>query len=45
MCATLDFSRVVEEVVAQFSALPGTRVRIKVDIEAESAEGFRDGTV
>lgn len=43
--ATLDFSQIVEEVVAQFSALPGAKVRIKVDIEAESADGFGDGTV
>ena len=43
--ATLDFSQIVEEVVAQFSALPGAKVRIKVDIEAESGDGFGDGTV
>lgn len=43
--AVLDFSPVVEEVVSQFTSLPGARVRIKIDIEAESEEGFGDGTV
>lgn len=43
--AKLQFAEIVDEVVAQFSALPGARVRINVDIEAESAEGFGDGTV
>lgn len=43
--ATLQFSQVVEEIVGQFTSLPGARVRIKVDISAEDPAGFGDGTV
>lgn len=43
--AKLQFAEVVDEVVAQFTALPGAKVRIQVDINADAAEGFSEGTV
>lgn len=43
--ASLEFSRIVSELVELFSATPGTKVRIRVDIEAEDARGFNEGTV
>lgn len=41
--ASLEFSRIVSELVELFSATPGTQVRIRVDIEAEDARGFGEG--
>lgn len=38
--AALDFSQVVNEVVANFTAQPGVQVKITIDIEASSADGF-----
>ena len=43
--ASLEFSRIVSEMVELFSAKPGTKVRIRVDIEAEDERGFTEGTV
>lgn len=43
--ASLEFSRIVSEMVELFSATPGTKVRIRVDIEAEDERGFSEGTV
>mgnify|MGYP007107680328 CR=1 FL=1 len=43
--AKLQFAEIVDEVVAQFTALPGAKVRIQVDINADAAEGFSEGTV
>lgn len=33
----------VDEVVLQFTARPGVKVRIAVEIQAEAATGFDDG--
>lgn len=41
--AKLQFSDIIDEVVQQFTTRPGVKVRIKVDIQAESATGFDDG--
>jgi uncharacterized protein len=41
--AKKQFADIVDEVVQQFSARVGVRVRISVDIEAESPSGFEDG--
>ena len=43
--ASLKFSKVVSELVELFSATPGTKVTIKVDIEAEDERGFGESTV
>ncbi|MFC3549498.1 hypothetical protein ACFOLC_00540 [Lysobacter cavernae] len=43
--ATLRFSEVFSELVELFSAMPRTKVRIQVDIEAEDQRGFGEGTV
>jgi len=43
--ASLQFSKLVSEFVELFTANPGTQVRIRVDIEAEDARGFNEGTV
>jgi len=43
--ASLKFSTVVSELVELFSSAHGTRVRIRVDIEAEDARGFSEGLV
>jgi predicted AAA+ superfamily ATPase len=43
--ASLQFSKIVSELVELFSATPGTNVRIKVDIEADDERGFSEGTV
>lgn len=43
--ASLDFSRLAEELIGLFSASPGTQVTIKVDIEAKSTEGFGESVV
>ena len=41
----IQFSKVINELVELFTLKPGTQVRIKVDIEATSAEGFDETTV
>ena len=43
--ASLEFSKIVSELVELFSATAGTKVRIRVDIEAEDARGFSEATV
>lgn len=43
--ASLGFSRIVSEMVELFSGTPGTKVRIRVDIEAEDERGFSEGAV
>ena len=43
--AALQFSKLVSELVELFTANPGTRVQIRVDIEAEDSRGFSEGTV
>ena len=43
--ASLQFSQIADGIVGLFSARPGTRVTVKVDIEASDAQGFDDGTV
>jgi hypothetical protein len=41
----LQYSTIATEIVNLFSRRPGTRLRIKVDIEAEDADGFDTDTV
>jgi hypothetical protein len=41
--AKTQFNNLIDEVVLQFSAKAGTRVRITIDIEAENDAGFDDG--
>jgi len=41
--AKLQFSDVAEEVLMLFTQRPGVKVRISVEIEAESPSGFDDG--
>ncbi len=41
--AKLQFNELVDEVVKNFTAKAGTRVRITIDIEAENAAGFDTG--
>jgi hypothetical protein len=41
--AKLQFSEVADEVLMLFTQKPGTKVRISVEIEAESSVGFDDG--
>ena len=43
--ASLDFSKIVEEVVQNFTLASGVKVRIKVDIEAEAPAGFSDAVL
>ena len=43
--ATLQFSKIVSELIELFSANAGTQVRIRVDIEANDARGFSENTV
>ena len=43
--ASLKFSTIVSELVELFSATHGTKVRIRVDIEAEDSRGFDEGVV
>lgn len=44
VAAGLKFSKVMSELVELFTAQPGCRVRIKVDIEAETATGLNEQT-
>jgi hypothetical protein len=41
--AKMDFATVVEEVIQQFSSKAGVKVRISVEIQANSNDGFDDG--
>ena len=41
--AKTQFADLVDEVVLQFSATPGVKVRVSIEIEAESPAGFDDG--
>lgn len=43
--ATLQFSKIVSEIVELFSATAGTKVNIRVDIQAEDSRGFGETTV
>jgi hypothetical protein len=43
--APLQFSKIVTELVELFSGAPGTKVRVRVDIEAEDSRGFQDNKV
>lgn len=43
--AALKFSTIVSELVELFSATHGTKVRIRVDIEAEDSRGFGESVV
>jgi hypothetical protein len=43
--ASVEFSKIVSELVELFSATPGTRVTIRVDVEAEDSRGFSEGVV
>jgi hypothetical protein len=43
--ASLEFSKVVSELVELFTAQAGTRVKIRVDIEAHDDRGFNEVTV
>ena len=38
--AKLDFATIVDEVLEQFTSKVGTQVKITIEIEAESDEGF-----
>ncbi|MCU0753612.1 MAG: DUF499 domain-containing protein [Xanthomonadales bacterium] len=41
--AKKQFADLVDEVIQQFTAQPGVKVRIRLDIEAESTQGFSEG--
>ena len=41
--AKRQFADLVDEVVQQFTVRPGVKVRIVIEIQAESATGFDDG--
>jgi predicted AAA+ superfamily ATPase len=43
--ASLQFSKIVDELVGLFTSTVGARVRIRVDIEAEDPDGFAENTV
>lgn len=43
--ASLDFANLQKELIGLFTSDAGTRVRIKVDIEAENPQGFDETTV
>ena len=43
LLAKKDFAELIDEVVLNFTARPGVKVRISVEIEAESDSGFDDG--
>ena len=43
--ASLEFSKIISEVVALFTVKPGSQVVIKVDIEASDTQGFDESTV
>lgn len=41
--AKRQFAELVDEVVQQFTVRPGVKVKIAIEIQAESADGFDDG--
>jgi hypothetical protein len=43
--AAIDFSKLASELVELFTAVPGTNVRISVDIRADDPRGFSESTV
>jgi predicted AAA+ superfamily ATPase len=43
--ASLEFANIQKELIGLFTSDAATRVRIKVDIEAENAEGFDETTI
>lgn len=43
--ASLEFAKIMSELVELFAVSPTSRVRIKVDIEAEDVRGFNETTV
>ncbi len=43
--ASLEFTKIVSELVEAFSTRPGSQVRLKVDIEARDPQGFDEVTV
>lgn len=43
--ASLDFSKLAEELIGLFTASPGSRVSIKVDVEAHNPDGFSETVV
>ena len=43
MLAKKQFADIVDEVVQQFTTKLGVKVRISIELEAESASGFDDG--
>ena len=42
--AKLEFAQIVDEVLLQFTSQPNVKVTIKIDIEAQSNQGFGDST-
>lgn len=45
MKAQLEFAKLASELVGLFTANPGTKVSIKVDIRADDSRGFSESTV
>lgn len=45
LTASLDFSKLVAEVLGQFTGDPRTKVVVRIDIEAEHPSGFSENTV
>ncbi|HVX06000.1 MAG TPA: DUF499 domain-containing protein [Rhodanobacteraceae bacterium] len=43
--AAVEFAKIQNELIGLFTSNTATRVRIKVDIEAENKQGFDEGTV
>jgi hypothetical protein len=43
--AGLEFTTLMQEVAQHFTRDPGTKVSIRVEIEAERPEGFNDTTI
>ena len=43
MCSSDLFADLVDEVVQQFTLRPGVKVRIAIEIQAETPTGFDDG--
>lgn len=41
--AKRQFADIIDEVVLNFTAKPGVKVRISIEIDAESEAGFEDG--
>jgi predicted AAA+ superfamily ATPase len=43
--ASLQFSKIVDELIGLFTSTVGARVKIRVDIEAEDPDGFAEDTI